>query len=139
MQPFITCYRGVAQPWLCDRLGHLNTRHYFAALDDAAQHFFSILGYEQDPGFGWADVSHTINYSHEVPLGALFQIDIALLRVGRRAISYRQQVILSDSKEVAATCDAVSVLFDLDKREAVEAPEAIRENGGPFTLQEADD
>lgn len=132
--PFVVTYRGVAHPWLVDRLGHLNTRNYFGALDDAMQHFFAVLGYAQDPGFGWADVSHTISYEHEVPAGALFHVESALKKVGRKAISYRQRIILTDSGQVAATVDAVTVLFDLSARAAVEAPAIVRENAEAFLL-----
>lgn len=132
--PYIVTYRGVAHPWLVDRLGHLNTRNYFAALDDAMQHFFSALGYVQQPGFGWADVSHTITYEHEVPSGALFHVETALRKVGRKAISYRQRLVLTDSGEVAATVDAVTVLFDLALRAAVEAPNVVKENAEAFML-----
>ena len=134
MYPYVTSYRGIAHPWLCDRLGHLNTRNYFAAMDDAMQHFFAVLGYEQEAGFGWADVSHHIQYEHEIPLGALFHVDIALIRVGARAISYRQKIVLTDGGTLAATCDATTVRFDLSERSAVSAPAVIKANAEAYML-----
>jgi acyl-CoA thioester hydrolase len=136
MQPFLISYRGVAHPWLCDRLGHLNTRNYFAALDDSMQHFFAVLGCIADETHGWADVKHEINYLKEIPLGELFHVECALLRVGRKSISYRQQVVITKSSEIAATCDAITVWFDLEKRTAVEAPMILQENSMLYLIQE---
>jgi len=132
--PWLVTYRGIAHPWLVDRLGHLNTRNYFAALDDGMQHFFSLLGYRHDENFGWADVSHTISYSHEIPSGALFHVESALTRVGGKALSYKQRIVLTDTGVIAAEVDAVTVLFDLTARAAVAAPTIIRENAEAFIL-----
>ena len=136
MKPYVICYRGVAHPWLCDNLNHLNTRHYMAFFDDAMQHFFSILGYEKAEGFGWVDVRHEIDYKDEISPGSLIHVDTALIRVGSKSITYYQRLLLTDEMKVAATNKATTVLFDLSSRTAVAAPEIIRTNGEPYTVKE---
>ena len=42
MPPII--HYGVAHPWLCDALGHLNTRNYHAMYDDALFVLLAIIG-----------------------------------------------------------------------------------------------
>lgn len=133
-KPYVVCYRGVAHPWLCDQLGHFNTRHYMAAYDDAMQHFFAIIGYKKQDGYGWADVRHEIEYRAEIAPGALFHIDAALIRVGGKSITYHQRITLTDSNVVASTNKATTVLFDLEKRAAVTAPSIISDNAGQFTV-----
>ena len=134
MKPYVICYRGVAHPWLCDSLGHLNTRHYMAMFDDAMQHFFAILGFIPDEDHGWADVKHEIEYAAEIPPGSLVHIDAAIQRVGGKSISYRQRLMLTGSEEEAASCSATTVLFSLTERKAVEVPQVIRENAPHYTL-----
>ena len=134
MQPYVICYRGIAHPWLCDRLGHLNTRHYFAALDDAMNHFFSFLGFEQTDDAGWADVSHSITYKTEIRAGKLFHVESALVELRSKAITYKQLILLTDTREVAAECISTTVLFDIINRKAMSVPDIIKENSLPYLL-----
>jgi acyl-CoA thioester hydrolase len=132
--PYLTSYRGIAHPWLCDRLGHLNTRNYVGALDDAIQHYFALLGHHVDERTGWADVAQNISYQREIPAGALFHVDAAITRLGNKSISYRQRIILTAENQIAAVCDAVSVLFDLTARAALPVPESIVQSAGAYML-----
>ena len=45
MAAFMETFRGVAAPWLCDAMGHMNTRHDAAMFDDALLHSLVKLGY----------------------------------------------------------------------------------------------
>ena len=105
-----------------------------AFFDDAMQHFFSILGHKAEEGFGWADVRHEIDYKAEVRPGALVHIECAIIRIGSKAITYHQKLILTDSGAVAAENRATTVLFDTQERHAVAAPSIIKENAAEFTL-----
>lgn len=125
MKSFV-CYRGVAQPWHCDHLGHFNTQFYMEAFDVASQHLFSQLGYQRREGFGWADVKHEIQYKGEVGLGQLIHVTCEVTRLGNKSITYFQRLVLTDSEVVAAENSATSVLFDLTARAAVPLPEAVR-------------
>jgi acyl-CoA thioester hydrolase len=49
-------YRGVAYPWHCDSMGHMNTQFYAAMYDSATFHFLSRLSPYTDlekRQFGW--------------------------------------------------------------------------------------
>ncbi|UOQ56444.1 acyl-CoA thioesterase [Leucobacter allii] len=124
MTPIVS-FHGIAHPWLCDANGHLNTRHYVGAFDDAAQHFLAEIGGKPGEGFGWADVSQRITYLREVSLGALFTVDCDVQRVGRSSIDYLQRLTTLGDEEPAAIVEAVTVRFDLRRRRASPLPEAF--------------
>ncbi|WP_300318970.1 acyl-CoA thioesterase [Idiomarina sp.] len=125
-----TTFQGVIHPWLCDEMGHLNTRNYVGMFDDAMQHFMRCLGHNaseaRKDNLGWADVRHEIDYVAEVPVGALVHIDCQVEKLGNKSIRYRQTMYLSDTGEVAAENVATSVLFDMKARKAVPLPDAFR-------------
>jgi hypothetical protein len=39
----VETYRGVAYPWQCDAMGHMNTQFYSALYDGAGFHFLAML------------------------------------------------------------------------------------------------
>ena len=53
----VVTYVGVAHPWMCDAMGHMNVRHYMAMFDVAS---FQLPGklteVEKDKSLGWPDV-----------------------------------------------------------------------------------
>ena len=138
--PWVRTFYGVAHPWLCDEMGHLNTRNYVGMFDDAMQHFMRVLGHNaidaRADDIGWADVRHEIDYLAEVPIGALIHIDCAVTRLGSKSISYKQDMYLSDRGERAASNVATSVLFDLDKRRAIPITSEIRTGSEKYLLAE---
>src|SRR5258706_11808137 len=82
----IETWRGVAHPWNCDTMGHMNTRFYAAIYDDASFHFLARLAPSQkqkESGLGWADVRQLIEYKQEVESGALLVVRTMLKRLGR--------------------------------------------------------
>ncbi len=120
----ITCYKGTAQPWFCDVMGHMNIRHYMAMFDESSyQLLFEIFGWagnaDNNGGQGWADVKHVIEYQAEVLAGDLLEVRAGITKVGNKSIGIRYEMINSVKKEVAATLDCVCVLIDLESRDAV--------------------
>lgn len=87
--PVVT-YRGVAHPWLCDAMGHLNTRHYVGMFDDATVGFLAMLGYRTREwaaeGRGWVDARNVIEYESEVPPGNAVVVRSGVARLGATAI-----------------------------------------------------
>ena len=95
MAKAIETYRGVAYPWHCDSMGHMNTQFYSALYDGASFHFLSLLApYNelQKAGMGWADVRQLIEYKHEVPAGALLLVRTTLKRVGNKSVEYLHEL-----------------------------------------------
>jgi acyl-CoA thioester hydrolase len=120
----ITCYKGTAQPWFCDVMGHMNIRHYMAMFDESSyQLLFEVFGWagnaDNNGGQGWADVKHVIEYQAEVLAGDLLEVRAGITKVGNKSIGIRYEMINSVKKEVAATLDCVCVLIDLESRDAV--------------------
>ena len=120
----ITCYKGTAQPWFCDVMGHMNIRHYMAMFDESSyQLLFEVFAWSGNPdnngGQGWADVKHVIEYQAEVLAGDLLEVRAGITKVGTKSIGIRYEMINAVKEEVAATLDCVCVLIDLESRNAV--------------------
>ncbi|HVZ01655.1 MAG TPA: thioesterase family protein [Dongiaceae bacterium] len=134
----VETYRGVAYPWNCDSMGHMNTQFYAALYDGASFHFLSMLapyGTLKESGLGWADVRQTIEYKHEVRAGSLLVVKTALQRLGNKSVEYRHEILNAESGELHSTSEQVTVLFDLDRRVAAPLTDAIRARGAALGLQ----
>lgn len=122
--------KAVAHPWLCDTMGHMNVRHYSAFFDDAAFHFVASVGnglpQAFPPELGWADVRHVVEFKEEVKAGALLTITSHLKKVGRTSLTFGH-VMSDQSGTVHATMEVVTVLFDLNLRQAAVLPENFRD------------
>jgi len=125
----IETYRGVAYPWQCDGMGHLNTQFYSALYDGASFHFLALLAPrpELEPAsLGWADVRQLIEYKHEVRAGTLLVVETTLVRLGGKSVEYRHQLRDAQSRDLHSTSEQVTVLFDLAGRRAAPLSEAMR-------------
>jgi acyl-CoA thioester hydrolase len=128
----IETYRGVAHPWQCDTMGHMNTRFYAAIYDDASFQFLARLapsGPLKESGLGWADVRQLIEYKHEVASGALLLVRTLLKRLGRTSVEYRHELRDAETDRLHSSSDQVTVLFDLAARAAAPLDEAMRQRG----------
>ncbi len=136
MEPVVT-YVGVAHPWMCDSMGHMNVRHYMAMFDDAS---FQLLGklavIEKNKSIGWADVRHEIEYKHETPAGTLLTVRSAVLRVGRSSVTYRHVMAGSVEGELHAEATVTTVRFDLAARKAIELEPHVRQSADELVLGE---
>lgn len=122
-------FRGVAYPWFCDSMGHMNTQHYCAMFDTATFHYLASLGgfgKLKSSGLGWADRKQTITYEHELLAGELVIVRTSPVRIGRTSISYMHVMQNAETDALHASCENVTVLFDLNKREAVPLTEEMR-------------
>lgn len=128
--------KGVAHPWQCDVLGHLTTRFYVAMFDDASYHYLHHLfgwnGARDAAGrLGWVDVSHTVNYIAEVRAGDLLEVSARLIKLGGKSMTVSYEMKNLGSDDIAATLEAVLVLFDLEQRCAVTIPDDLRKAAEP--------
>ncbi len=116
----LTTYVGVAHPWMCDTMGHMNVRHYAAMFDDASfQLLGHIAGVETESGRGWADVRSEVEYKHETKAGALITIRSRVIKLGRSSVTFEQ--IMSGTLDgiVHAINRTTTVRFDLGARAAI--------------------
>lgn len=125
-------YKGVAQPWECDSLGHLTTRFYTAMFDDASYHFlfelFGWTGASDDAGErAFVDVRHELDFRDEIHAGELLEIRARLVRVGTKSLVARYDMRKRSSGAVAASLEATYVLFDLQQRAALPLDEKLRD------------
>lgn len=117
----LVTYVGVAHPWMCDTMGHMNVRHYMAMFDDASfQLLGRLAGGGEGASHGWADVRHEIEYKRETPAGALVTIRSGIVRVGRTSLTYRHTMSGSLDGEIHAHATVTSVRFDLEARKPSE-------------------
>lgn len=118
---------GVAHPWMCDAMGHMNVRYYMAMFDDASfQLLGRLTGVEKDKSLGWADVRHEIEYKQETAAGMLVTIRSHVTRIGRTSVTYHHVLTGSLEGELHAEATTTSVRFDLTARKAIELDAALR-------------
>ena len=131
MKGFIETYRGVVYPWHCDHQGHLNIMHYVGMFDMAFWHHLSALGftraYMQEQGTGFVAVKDTIEYKVEQPVGSLLVIESGLLRTGNTSITALHRMRNTETGEIAATSEKISVYFDLKERHKTSLPDDLAE------------
>jgi acyl-CoA thioester hydrolase len=137
MAQSVETYRGVAYPWNCDTMGHMNTQFYAALYDGASFHFLSMLapyGELKKSGFGWADVRQLIEYKHEVPAGSLLMVRTTLRRLGNKSVEYLHELHNAETDLLHSTSEQVTVLFDLTKRAAAPLDVAIHRRAAALGL-----
>ncbi|MDF2764376.1 MAG: thioesterase superfamily protein [Rhodospirillales bacterium] len=125
----VETYRGVAYPWLCDAMGHMNTQFYSTLYDGAAFHFLALIAPTSELAprrLGWADVRQTTEYKHEVRAGSLLVITTRLVKLGTSSITYLHEMRNVESGLLHSTSELVTVLFDLDARRAAPLDAAAR-------------
>lgn len=116
----LVTFIGVAHPWMCDVMGHMNVRHYAGMFDDASfQLLGHIAGKIPDEGFGWADVRSTTEYKREVPVGDLLTIRSHVVKVGRSSITFRQTMVGSLDGGLRALNETTTVYFDKIERRSI--------------------
>jgi len=124
----VETFRGVAYPWLCDSMGHMNTQHYCALFDGATFHYLARMGgprHLKESRRGWVDAKQSIEYRREILAGDLLVISTAMTRVGRSSLGFRHELADLEDGALRASSEHVVVHFDLDKRVSLTLPEAL--------------
>lgn len=126
--PLLT-YQGVVYPAQCDAMGHMNVQYYIAAFDQAFWHLIAAAGYSAtwiaERQEGWADRRYEIDFRRELPVGSLFEVRSAVVKVGRTSLTTRHRLTNKTDDQLCAELIAVSVYFDLARREARTLPEVL--------------
>lgn len=125
----IETYRNTIYPWQCDNMGHMNTQFYCAIFDASSFHILGRLrrfSEIQANHCGWADVKITMEYKHETHSGTLVYVKSRLTRVGSKAIEYHHDLYNTETGDLHASADVVSVLFDLKARKALPVDDKMR-------------
>jgi acyl-CoA thioester hydrolase len=114
----------------CDPNGHLNTAQYTALFDRASwlllEHLGIHDGYGPEAKMGWADARVTVEYKGEVRVGEGIRLVSSLTKVGRTSINLRHEMRVKVDDAIVATCESVTVRFDLVTRTSAPVPECLR-------------
>ena len=123
-------FRGVVYPAQCDAMGHLTIKEYMGFFDQAAWHCLLALGFHSDDilkrRIGFADVRHVVEYKHELLSGELVRAESEVLRVGGKSLTTRHELFNAATRTLSATLEAVTVQYDLEKRQSVALLDAVR-------------
>jgi acyl-CoA thioester hydrolase len=130
MAEYVETYRGIVYPWHCDHMGHMNVQHYVGMFDQAVGHLMFALGFtrqsDQAAQRGFADRKQILEYRKELPVGSLVRIESGVLELGNTSMRYLSRMLDVETGDVAATCESVTVYFDLEARKAVPIPDDLR-------------
>ena len=130
MTKYIETFRSMVYSWHCDHQGHMNTMHYVGMFDTAFWHHLSALGFTrafmQEQQTGFFDVKDTIEYKAEQPPGSLLRIESALVHIGNTSVVAFHRMWNTESRELAATSEKVTVYTSLENRRKTPLPEALR-------------
>lgn len=135
----VETYRGVAYPWQCDSMGHLNTQFYVAMYDTATLHFLEMLAdapqERKRKGLGWADIRQIIEYKHELRAGELVVVTSGLTRIGTKSVHFTHWMRNAIGDELHSTMESITARFDLGKRRAVPLSPALKANAARYAVQ----
>ena len=81
------------------------------------------------------DVRHVIEYQAEVVAGDLLEIHAGVTKIGTKSITVFYRMTNLGSNETAATLEAVCVLFDLEKRQAIALSDELRDKASKHLVQ----
>jgi acyl-CoA thioester hydrolase len=130
MGDYIETYRAVVYPWHCDHQGHMTTMHYVGMFDAAFWHLLSACGFDRaylaEHGTGFVDVRDTIEYRAEQEVGSLVHIESGITKVGNTSVTGYHRMLNSETREIAATSEKITVYFDLNARQKLPFPDDLR-------------
>lgn len=116
-------FRGVIYPWHCDHMGHMNVMYYINFFDQASCHALSACGYKWtemgDQQMGFVDVKHTVDYKGEQTVGSPVVVESCVTRRGNTSLTMLHRMKNSETGELAATMEVITIHFDLAARKAV--------------------
>ena len=134
----IETYKGIVHPVLCDVMGHMTTRHYAAAFDDASYHLAHACNLPINDKNGFVDLELTIKFLAELRTGDLFFIRSAITRIGNSSFGARHELVKCENNEVAAVQEATYAFFDLVNRQSVVLPDQFREKAESLLISVSD-
>jgi len=136
-EPGLLTFKGVAHPWMCDTMVHMNVRHYASMSDDASFHLLGFISGSSSTanGLGWADVRSHTEYKREVAPGELISIHSRVKKIGGSSITFEHIMISTLDETVRAINETVSVRFDLTARVAARLGDAERKRAEKLLIQ----
>ncbi|TBW40267.1 acyl-CoA thioesterase [Siculibacillus lacustris] len=123
----------MTHPWMCDAMGHVNTRHIVGLFDDASYRLLIDLAGPTPPAdLGWADVRCQIDYRDEIRAGTAVDVISTITAIGTKSLTYAHVMVDALTQGVKAEATVVSVRFDLAARKAVPLEADLRRRAETF-------
>lgn len=127
---WIETYRGAANAWECDHLGHFNAKFYVDRFAQAAFHLHSVLGmpplWMRDQGRGTAALMEHIRYRRELMAGDVMAVLSKPIAVTDKTIRYYNKLYNTASGALSSTMDVLDIGIDRVARKATSLPADVR-------------
>jgi acyl-CoA thioester hydrolase len=127
---WIETYRGTANAWECDHLGHWNARFYLDRFAQAAFHLHSTLGmppeWMRQNARGTAALMQHIRYRRELMSGDTMTVLSKPIAVTDRTIRHYNKLYNTATGALSATVDVLDIAIDRAARKAIALPTEVR-------------
>jgi len=124
-------YQGVAYPWHCDHMGHMNVMFYVGKFDEASWHLLTSIGLGpaalKAAGRGMVALEQHITYRREVLAGDVLTVRSTLLDLRPKVLTLRHEMRDAATGEVVALMDLTTAHIDTVLRRATPFPDTVRE------------
>lgn len=112
-----------------DPLGHVNNAVYSTFFEAGRTDFIKPMLDEvanETTTLDFVLARITIDFLKELPYPGSVDIGTRVLRLGTKSMTFANAVFKTDTNECVATCEAILVFFDLEKRSSTKPPERLR-------------
>jgi acyl-CoA thioester hydrolase len=129
VKPIVT-YRGVAFPWQCDHMGHMNVMWYVAKFDEATWYLLAAIGftptYMRVTRHGMVAVQQNLTYKSELRAGDLIEIRSRAVSIAERKLVFQHEMYGAERDQLCAICEITGVHMSSETRRAVPFPSDVR-------------
>jgi acyl-CoA thioester hydrolase len=130
MPTFVETYRATVAPADCDHLGHMNVRHYFAAVGDGMFAMMVRLGLGPDDirrrRMAFAAVRAETDFHRELRVGDVIALESTVVKLGEKSATFHHRLKNVATGAIAMSTELKCVLLDLQKRQAISITPDIR-------------
>ena len=128
---FLTCRKAV-NTWDLDSNGNATSKFMISCVSDAATQFFTRCGadynWRNNYKIGSAALDYFVRYYKSPKLGMALTLKSNFLHVGNKSFKFCHHLIDDSTNEIIMDIQIVAVLFDTEKRKAIEIPETFKKN-----------
>lgn len=111
-----------------DKFGHVNNTIYFTYYDLGKTEYFATvypaLNWDKD---GVVLVHLEADFLSQITVTGKIAVQTAITEIGNKSLTFLQQVIDTETKEIKCLCKSILVAFDQEKHESIEIPEDWKE------------
>lgn len=130
MSGYFEIYRGLANAWECDIMGHLNVQFYSTKMWDGLAHFRTAIGLTPavaaEFGIAMAARESLNRYRRELHAGDTLTIEAAVLAVGESSVDIVTDIMASERGELSAGFDMTFECREVGSGDPIAWPAAAR-------------